>query len=234
MSEKIHLDARLQTVCGLVRENTTVADVGTDHGALICHLVCCGKIYGGVATDIHAQPLEKARVLIRELGLSERVRTCLCDGLAGVLPQEADDIVIAGMGGDTIIQILEKASWLKDPKKRLILQPQTRVEEVRRYLFREGFPLLEERAAQAGRFVYTVLCAEYTGVCRQIDMLEAFTGGLLAQHTPQSREYLRRTAQKLSIRAEGLSKAVGQGDKTEYRELWTLAEEIARLAKEES
>ncbi len=225
------LDGRLLTACDLVRPGARVADVGTDHGYLICQLVLSKKSPSGVACDIREGPLSSARELIARLGLREQISVRLCDGLRGVAPSEADDIVIAGMGGELIADIIEAAPWLRDPHYRLVLQPMTKVPELRRYLARSGFPVLREQGARAGRFSYTVISAGYTGECRELGEFEAFAGKLPESGDALSSAWLRRAAARL--RAIGDSLAKSDTDRIKQFDYYKLSDELLAAAGEE-
>ena len=123
----LELQPRLQLLAELVPDGAKLADVGTDHGYLPVALLQQGKIQRAIATDIGEEPLQHARRTAEEYGLSESVDFRLCDGLNGMMPDEADTIVIAGMGGETIIEILKNAPWTR--QKTLLLQPMTKPEE---------------------------------------------------------------------------------------------------------
>ena len=198
------LHPRLRAVADYVRFGVRICDVGTDHGYLICALTAEGKIPGGLACDIRPGPLSGARGEIARLGLSERIETRLCDGLSGVSPAEAEDIVIAGMGGELIAEIVGRADWLKNPQKQLVLQPQTRAPQLRRALFSLGFSILQERGVREGRFLYTVLCCRYGGAPKNPSELFCHTGMLPQDKHPESREYLLHLAGQLQKRARGL------------------------------
>lgn len=137
--------------------------MGTDHGYLICALVESGRAESGIAADIAPLPLDKARREAESRGLSHRVRLVLGDGLAGVGPGEADAVIIAGMGGETIAHILESWPHAKDPGITWLLQPMTKAERLRDWLWAQGFSITRERCATANRRVYSVMEARYTG-----------------------------------------------------------------------
>lgn len=84
----------------------------------------------------------------------------LCDGLSGIRPEETDAVVIAGMGGETIAQILEAAPWVRTRKIPLVLQPMSSIPELRQRLGEDGFHILEERLAREGDTLYVVMRAE--------------------------------------------------------------------------
>lgn len=151
------LDKRLRCVAGLVRPGSVLADIGTDHAHLPVWLVKEGVCPRAVAADIRIGPAAAARRSVEAAGLEERIDVRVGDGLAPLCPGEADDIVIAGMGGETIASILEAAPWTKDGRYRLILQPMTRHECLRRFLLTGGFDILSEQIVQEGRRRYLVL-----------------------------------------------------------------------------
>ncbi len=157
------LDTRLRLAADLVREGSRVADIGTDHAHLPVTLVQEGRCPSAIASDVRRGPVDNARRTVEQAGLTAAVSVRLGDGLHTVQPDEVEDIVIAGMGGETIAAILEEAPWVRDPRYRLILQPMTRAEKLRAFLFCGGFEILEERVTRCGRHWYTVLHAAYTG-----------------------------------------------------------------------
>ncbi len=163
------LDSRLRLAAELVRAGSRVADIGTDHAHLPVTLVREGRCPSAIASDVREGPAANACRNVEEAGLGAVISVRLGDGLHTVQPEEADDIVIAGMGGETVAAILEEAPWLQNARYRLILQPMTRAERLRAYLFANGFAIREERVTRVGRHWYTVLCAEYTGEVTEAD-----------------------------------------------------------------
>ena len=137
------------------------------------------------------------------------------------------DITIAGMGGEVIAGILQKAPFLKNPSIRLILQPQSREFILRRFLAENGFALLREEAVRSGRYVYTVMVAEYAGVIHQLSPLESYCGLLIHCHTPEACEKLQRTAGFLKETADGL---FHRGKPEEAQELLDISQQIAELS----
>lgn len=132
------LGNRLALCASMVREGTKLADVGTDHAYLPIWLARKGRVSSAIAADVKPLPLRSAEQNIRRYYVEEQVTTRLSDGLRALSPDEADDIVLAGMGGELIIRLIGEAPWLKAGDKRLILQPMTSAEELRRFLERRG------------------------------------------------------------------------------------------------
>ena len=139
---------RLQAIAGLVpRGSRCLADIGTDHGYIPAALLRIKKIDQAIAVDISEGPLARARRTAERYGLEERVDFRLGDGLSVLAPGDADVIVIAGMGGDTIVDILSAAPWsLYGPL--LLLQPMSRAELLRKWLWKRGARLCSEQLVQ--------------------------------------------------------------------------------------
>ena len=161
--KRITLDARLQKCADFVRAGVRVADVGTDHGYLPIALLQGGRIISAVAADVNAAPLESAVRNAARFGVSDRMRCVLSDGLAGLSAADADDVVIAGMGGELILRIVAETPWLRTPEKHLVLQPMTTADRLRAGLYAAGFAIDREEAVYDGRKIYTVLSVFYTG-----------------------------------------------------------------------
>lgn len=202
----IELDERLHTIAGLVRPGSHIADIGCDHGHLICSLTESGKIPGGVACDLRTGPLSHAKNEVERRGLSDRIECRICDGLSLVSEDEADDVVIAGMGGELIADILSACSWSKKEEKRFILQPMTRAPLLRRWLYSNGYVIEDEVACISGGRPYTVMQVTYTGKKTELGEYDLYTyiGGLGKDVNAASREYIRRAAFALVKRENGL------------------------------
>lgn len=106
--KKLALQPRLHMLARLVPEDCRLTDVGTDHGYLPVSLLQQGRIPSAIASDIGAEPLEHARRTAMQYGVTD-IDFRLCPGLSAIAPEETDVIVIAGMGGETIIAILQAA-----------------------------------------------------------------------------------------------------------------------------
>ena len=136
---KIRLDSRLSAVAELVREGSTVADIGTDHAYLLAYLLQKGRIKKGIAADLRKGPLENARKTLADCSMLGQVSLVLSDGLDEIKKGDCDEITIAGMGGILIKEILERTEWVYDEKIHIIAQPMTHGEVLRRFLLENGF-----------------------------------------------------------------------------------------------
>lgn len=216
MQSPFNLDSRLSLCADFVRVGAKLADIGTDHAYLPVFLALNGSIKSAIAADINPEPLTRGRQTIEKYDAEDKVTTRLCNGLQGISAEEVTDIVIAGMGADTIISILSDAPWLKDESKRLILQPMTKCERVIKYLYNSGFEILEQKCCIADGKPYTVLCVSYTGHTTPCTELFTYTGKLSPETQEDDRTFLKLQASILIKRSAADEK---------WRE---LAEEILR------
>lgn len=208
------LTKRLAACAKLVTPGGVVCDVGTDHGSLPAYLLQQNICHRAVATDIHKGPLEAARRTLTEAGVLERAELLLCDGLEDVCPDGITDVVIAGMGGETIVHILEQCPWRQSV--RLILQPMTKASLLRQWLGVHGFDWQDSVICEGQRY-YQLLCADYTGTSRVLSPLEQELGVLTFQ-TAEEQAY---AAQRLAHfrRIAGQTKAVSQTVSQQWQSL---------------
>lgn len=202
--KQLALQPRLHMLARLVPEGCRLTDVGTDHGYLPVALLQQGRITAAIASDIGAEPLEHARRTAMQYGV-DGMDFRLCAGLSGVAPEETDVIVIAGMGGETIISILQDAPWTADGRHRLLLQPMTKAAALRHWLADNGYTFTDEHLVEDKGRIYPILCVK-GGVFRPLTEAEALCGVLLADD-PLYAAYLTEHITKLRRSAEGLRRS---------------------------
>ena len=110
----MRLSDRLETVVSMVRPAESAADIGTDHGHVPVELVRRGTVKRALAMDVRKGPLSRAEESVAMAGLENRIETRLSDGLEKLSPGEAETVVIAGMGGELMIHILEQGRHMWD------------------------------------------------------------------------------------------------------------------------
>ena len=214
----ITLSARLQAAADLCRRGVTVCDVGTDHAYLACYLAQNGAKQV-IASDVRDGPLEAARRTVDMQGV-QNVTLIKSDGLEKI--DFADDVIIAGMGGELIAKIISGCRFLSEDT-RFILQPMTKAEILRRELYSGGFEIIEERTAREGSRLYTVMLVKYTGVRQKIDDVFMYCGKITDP------AMLRHIAEKLLKNAAGMERSGGcENQPQEYRR---LAESIIAAAE---
>ncbi len=151
---------RLLAVAGMVKNSAAIADIGTDHAYIPVYLVTKRRAESAIAMDINEGPLTRADENIKRFNLSDKIKTRLSDGLEKLKNNEADTVVIAGMGGILINSIIESHKDRLTSVKKYILQPMTAIEETRKYLAENGFNIVDETLAKEDDKIYTVICAE--------------------------------------------------------------------------
>ncbi|MBR6392571.1 MAG: SAM-dependent methyltransferase [Eubacterium sp.] len=163
------LSKRLLTCASLVNKGARLADVGCDHGYVPVYLVEQGLIENAVASDINEGPLNSCKSLVKMQGLENRIKCVLSDGLEKIELDDIDDILIAGMGGILIYEILDSCDFEKLKNKHLILNPMTHPEEARLFLYNYGFRINNDIIVEDSGHHYNVMDAYYTGVIDDYD-----------------------------------------------------------------
>lgn len=194
------LDARLAAAAAFVRAGHTAADIGCDHGKLAAFLAGSGRCPRVIATDVRPGPLARARRTCAPW--ADRVDLRLGDGLLALRPGEAEDIVIAGMGAETIEQILAAAPWVFDIRYNLVLAPATKHGLLRRWLAQNGFALAGETLCAAAGRLYAVMNTRYTGEKWDPDGVWCVCGTLAGQ--PQFAAYRAQQCAKIRKYRRGL------------------------------
>lgn len=154
----IHLSARLAAVAALVPRGACVIDVGTDHAMIPVWLVQAGISRCVLATDIRSGPLENAASLVAKTETGKYIRLMQTDGLKNIQPEPWDTVILAGMGGETMVSILSAAPWARG-RMRLILQPQSKRAVLRRYLIDNGWRIERELLVEDAGHIYPILTA---------------------------------------------------------------------------
>lgn len=169
------MSPRLLAAAELVRGGAFVADVGSDHAYLPIYLCLMGKIRGAVASDINEGPVARAKINIAAEHLTRKITVVRTDGLSGIEEYSPDHIVICGMGGELICEIIEKAPWTKNKNIRLILQPMTHADKLRAFLNANGYSIKAEKLVKEDK-IYQIICAEYTAEPERYSDIELIFG----------------------------------------------------------
>ena len=193
--------ARLLTAASLVRKGTKAADIGTDHAYLPIYLIKNNISSKVLACDLRKGPLDNARENIIKAGCENKIELRLSDGLDCVKSDEVDDIIICGMGGTLIADILSRADWLKNSHYNLVLQPQSHADDLRRYLFENGFEIFKEiPVTDDGRDYIIINSAFREKYDNKDNELRIFFGSLLENNDKISKRIAVRTLTYLKVR----------------------------------
>jgi len=139
------LSRRLEALLDLAEPSTCLADVGTDHALLPAHAVLRGIAARAIAVDLRASPLVQARAMLARLGLAERVTVMRGDGLAPLVGHAVDVAVLAGLRGRTLLAWCRRAPRVVMSLRRLIVQPNGDLADVRAWAYAEGLWLVDEK-----------------------------------------------------------------------------------------
>ena len=196
----MNLSDRLTVVAGQITRGNTIADIGTDHGYIPIYMTMNGYSPKAIAMDVNEGPLTRARDNIVKYGLLDKVVTKLSDGLNNLLENEADTIVIAGMGGLLTIRILDNGQNVAHSAKELILSPHSDVHLVREYLADNGFEIInEEIVLDDGKFYFVLKVVN--GSMTIADDMEKYYGKYLIERRDAIMKLFleREEAKRMSI-----------------------------------
>ncbi len=186
--KKVVLSKRLQAVADMVSPGNRVCDVGCDHGFVSIYLVE-QQISGNViAMDVNSGPLERARIHISDRNLSGYIETRLSNGIEKLKTDEADTVILAGMGGPLMTGILSADKLKTESLKELILQPQSEIPAFRGFLQKAGYPVVREDIILEDNKFYFIMKAIPEGRMQS----EKAPNFLLEQRHPVYKQYLEK------------------------------------------
>ena len=222
----IQLSKRMSALASLVTEGSRLADIGTDHGYIPIALVQKGRIPSALAMDVGKGPLSRAREHIHSQGLDTYIKTRLSDGLTELREGEADTVLIAGMGGMLMKRILEGGGHCLSSVGELILQPQSEIHLVRKFLAEHGYQITDEDIVLEDGKYYPILRA-VPGEKENLKAEELFYGPrLLEKENPVLREYLLKQQEQNQTLIRQLS---DHSSEKAAQRLWELKEKEAVL-----
>lgn len=234
------LSNRLLHIAAQVQSADTLADIGCDHGYLPIYLIKSGCIRHAIAMDIGEGPLLRAKEHIAEEQLDNYIQTRLSNGLERLQPGEADAVVIAGMGGNLIMDILTRGKAAVDLLEQLVIEPQSELAGVRRFLRKQNyFVEQEDYVLEDGKF-YPILRilpkqpsddemrARQCGL--DISVTDAYGCRLLQAAHPVLAEYLKKEHDQCEQILRGLPDEQSGGDRIVRRR----AELTAQIARNEA
>lgn len=172
----MNLTPRLLALAGELNQCKILIDVGTDHGYLPIFAVQQNLAAKALALDIKEIPLQGAEANVKDYNLTNKIECRLSDGLQNVEMKEIEAIVIAGMGGYTIKNILQMDLTKAQKAKYLLLQPNNGQERLRRWLSQVGFKIIAEGVVQERKHFYQWMKIVFDGQKREISNFEAIYG----------------------------------------------------------
>ncbi len=208
------LTPRLRAIVDMVEGAQTAADIGCDHGYVAGALLEEGRAKRVIACDISEKSLEKAAKLAILSGLEGRMETRLGNGLAVLQEGEADTVIIAGMGGMLIRDMLERKPKVAESVKRFVLVPHKNEAELRAYLFECGYEITDEALAVEEERYYQIICARPRGGEGKQDEFYHYVGRrLIEKQDPSLDGFLRK---RIAETEKIILGAAGGRDTAEY------------------
>ena len=221
----MNLSKRLKTIASFVKEDAYLLDVGCDHALLDIYLILNKPNIKAIASDINEKPLASAKSNIERLG-ADGVRLVLCDGLAGVTRDDADTVIIAGMGGEVISGIISRAEFLRDNTVSLVLQPTTAAKELRQFLAQNGFRVERETAIAENGKIYSVMAVRFSGAPYDISDVQSLIG-ILTPTDDDAIAYIQKQYRIAQKCADQLKCAANKQD--EYNYYLSLSEKLKNI-----
>lgn len=173
-----NLDERLKMCASLVSENARLVDVGCDHAYLPIWLILRDKISFAIACDINEMPLKSGKQNAEHFGVGN-IEFRLGSGLEPISAEDRiTDVIIAGMGGEVISEIILSSPLTRDKNLNLILQPMTRSEELIKSLYENGFEIKTQKCVISKGKCYTVMAVSYSGEIKAFDNAFPYIGKL--------------------------------------------------------
>ena len=216
---KIPLSDRLHCCASHISGGIRVADIGCDHGYLGIYLLKNGLASSVIAADVNEAPLQSARRNAEKFGVRDKMSFYLSDGAQNI-PRDFDALVCAGMGGDTMVHILQNAPWLQSEQYYLVLQCQSKTPLLRAYLSNQGWHIAEETIVQDGKFLYTVIMARWQPDVPPLTPGQCYISpAMIRANTPALQEYYQRIV-------EGLRLAVAHQNDENKRKILDELEQI--------
>ena len=163
------LTDRLLKIASLVTKGKRIADIGTDHGYIPVYLLNKNIVPFAILADVNKGPLENARKEVRHNNLLDKTDLRLGSGIEVLKKDEVDEVIIAGMGGILISELLEANKEVAHSVDKLILQPMQAQEELRKYLLSNGYEILNEVLVKEDFRIYEILEVKYTGKNTEVE-----------------------------------------------------------------
>lgn len=195
-------DMAVEGVCDL--SSVRAIDVGSDHGHLSLYFLINDNIKKAILTDIHKAPAERSKDTLRMYGFSDRSEVYCTDGLDGVLLRENDIVVMAGLGGNNMIDILGRVVKREDPELlktvTWCLQPQKSSDRLREYLYDAGFKILDENACEDRGICYVIIKVKYTGIPEAFTLKQKYYGPVILKRIEQKEPLALKYKERLDSR----------------------------------
>ncbi len=227
---KLPLSPRLKTLYDITPVCNCFADIGTDHAYLPVYLCKNNKCKTAIASDIVKGPLERATATIKKHNMEGRISVRLGGGVSTIEKNEADVVLIAGMGGLIIADILRDGKDVLKTVKEIILQPMTAVSDLRECLYNNNWKIDKEYLVKDNGKLYNIMTVSYTEDKLDYTETDICVGRHLIDEKPELfEEYLDRKILKLNKKISGLSLSTSDDAEESLRKAKDMLEKITEI-----
>ncbi|WP_122639415.1 MULTISPECIES: tRNA (adenine(22)-N(1))-methyltransferase [unclassified Romboutsia] len=225
------LTDRLLKIASLVSEGKRVADIGTDHGYIPVYLLNKGVVPFAILADVNKGPLENARKEVRNNNLTDKTDLRLGSGIEVLKKGEVDEVIIAGMGGILISELLEANKEVAHSVDKLILQPMQAQEELRKYLVNNGYEILDEVLVKEDFRIYEIIESKFTGNNTKVEDEIYFevSKKLIENKDPLLKEFIDKKVYKYNSIIEKLEGKTGEAVEAKRNASKSIIEKLNNL-----
>lgn len=228
----MNLSKRLQKIADLVPKNSNVCDIGTDHGYIPVYLTKKGISKKVIGTDISKGSLDKIIDLIEREKLGDLIEVRLGDGLNILNLNEVDTLIIAGMGGILISQILEDGKNIVEDIENYILQPMIGAKELRKYLLKNHFKIThEDLVFEEGKY-YEIIFAKKGQQEIKKDIYYEISEILIKNEHPLLKPFIEHKKEKMKRIIDEIKNIDTQRSKDKYNEVKLILNQYQEVLKE--
>ena len=227
----MRIGKRLEAIGRLVQPYSSLADIGTDHAYLPVWLIKNRIIHHAIAADIAAGPCSAARATIAQYGLQLLVDVRRGDGLQVLEPGEVANIILAGMGSATMIDILEARPRVVQCLNSIILQPMTGAPQLRQWAQQNGYAISAESLCKdAGRFYVAMVIKPNQQANGKLNTLEMEIGPCLLKYQPKLlKEYVSELQQHYHYQLMQIRCGKNGEDNPKYQQLLKISQDLEVL-----
>lgn len=226
------LSNRLQMIADLVDTNSIVADIGTDHGFIPAFLIENETSKYVIATDISQGSLNKAIDFIDEMQFAHKIVARLGNGLEVIKPFEVDTVIIAGMGGLLIRDILDKDKSLTRTFTNFIFQPMIASKELRQYLVQNNFKIIDEQLLYEDGKYYEIIKAKIGKDFIEKEIYYEISKRLIDERHPLIKEFIKFKIDCTQKIVDELKLTTSEKGQVKYDKLIGLVEEYKAVLSE--
>jgi tRNA (adenine22-N1)-methyltransferase len=228
----MRLSDRLHAIVNLVPKNSIVADIGTDHGYIPLYLIENEISKMVIASDISEGSLKKTISYINKLNLSNKIIPRLGDGLDIIKPFEVDTVIIAGMGGLLIKDILSKDINLTDSITNFVLQPMVAAKELREYLYQNNFVIIDEDLVKEDDKYYEIIFAKKGKALVEKEIYYEISKKLIEKKHPLLKSFIEFKLLRERAILSNLMEVETERSRERYEELKKRISEYERVLEE--